>query len=135
MIKSPAICIVLLSCVAVFLFGCSSEHKTAPDENTVPEPISQETVGTQTTQAQQAVADTGDFPESEAEKKLTFARNNFKMAQQGILGYHQVVAICRSVMQDYPDTKYEQQAQELLRQIPDDQRGQYNLTNEELGLE
>jgi len=126
--------IVLLSCVAVFLFGCSSEQKTDPDENVVPEPITQETVS-ETAQPQQATADAVDSQPSEAENKLTFARHNLKMAQQGILGYHQVVAICRGVMRDYPGTDYVQQAQDILRQIPEDKRGQYKLTNAELGIE
>jgi hypothetical protein len=68
----------------------------------------------------------------EAQQKLMFAQHNFKMAQKGILGYSQVVALCRGVIQDYPDTEYAQQALDLLRQIPEDQRAQYNLTDEEL---
>ena len=71
----------------------------------------------------------------DAEQKLTFARNNLKMAQKGILGYSQIVAICRGVISDYPDTPYAQQAQELLRQVPQNQRSQFNLTDEELGTE
>ena len=127
--------IVLLSCVALFLFGgCSNEQKAAPDENAIPEPITQGTVN-ETVQPQQVTAEAVDSQPSEAENKLTFARNNLKMAQQGILCYHQVVAICRSVMRDYPGTDYVQQAQDILRQIPEGQHGQYKLTNEELGLE
>jgi hypothetical protein len=37
-------------------------------------------------------------------------------------------------MKDYPNTKYAQQAQMLLRNVPQEHRQQYNLTDQELGL-
>jgi hypothetical protein len=37
-------------------------------------------------------------------------------------------------MKNYPNTKYAQEAQMLLRNVPKEHRQQYNLTDEELGL-
>jgi hypothetical protein len=48
--------------------------------------------------------------------------------------YRKPVEICRQVMKDYPNTKYAQEAQMLLRNVPKEYHQQYNLTNEELGL-
>ena len=48
--------------------------------------------------------------------------------------YRKPVEMCRRVMKDYPNTKYAQEAQMLLRNVPKEYRQQYNLTDEELGL-
>jgi hypothetical protein len=48
--------------------------------------------------------------------------------------YRKPVEMCRRVMKDYPNTKYAQEAQILLRNVPKEYRQQYNLTDEELGL-
>ncbi|MHC4771282.1 MAG: hypothetical protein ACYS8O_05715, partial [Planctomycetota bacterium] len=70
----------------------------------------------------------------DAQQKLMFAQNYLKMSQKGILSYSQAVAICRSIIKDYPETQYEQQARTLLGQVPDDLRSQFNITDEELEL-
>mgnify|MGYP000170995582 CR=1 FL=1 len=113
--------VIIFITTTVWMAGCSSEQKTQSSEDTTP---------------QQAVSEAPTVqPAQEAQRKLTFAQNNMKMAQRGILGYQQVVAICRGIIQDYPDTEYAQQARELLRQIPEDKRAQFNLTEAELGSE
>ena len=48
--------------------------------------------------------------------------------------YLKPIEMCRRVMKDYPNTKYAQEAQMLLRNVPKEYRQQYNLTDEELGL-
>jgi hypothetical protein len=37
-------------------------------------------------------------------------------------------------MRDYPGTIYAEEARMLLRQVPENRRSTYNITNEELGL-
>jgi len=56
------------------------------------------------------------------------------MAQKGLMGYNQAVVLCRDVIKTYPGTSYEREAREILRQIPEDQRSQFKITDEELGL-
>lgn len=151
MYAGRCICIFFLSGIVIFLFGCSGGKKQLSSEDTVSSQTVQETAAPSaesTVQAEPAAAEQVQPPAqpvqdktqksteiSEAQKKLIFAQNYLKMAQKGILGYNQVAAICRGVIRDYPDTRYVQQAQELLRQIPEDQRAQLNLTDEELGTE
>jgi outer membrane protein assembly factor BamD (BamD/ComL family) len=48
--------------------------------------------------------------------------------------YQKPVDMCRTVMKDYPNTKYATEAQILLRKVPERFRERYNLTDEELGL-
>ena len=48
--------------------------------------------------------------------------------------YRDPIEWCRTVMKNYPNTKYAQQAQMLLRNVPQEHRQQYNLTDQELGL-
>ena len=105
------------------------QEQPEPEAVATPEAASEPAAQPAPDQSQESV----QIPE--AEQKLTFARNNLKMAQKGILGYSQIVAICRGILSDYPDTPYVQQAQELLRQVPQNQRSQFNLTDEELGTE
>lgn len=48
--------------------------------------------------------------------------------------YRNPVEWCRRVIKDYPNTKYAQEAQMLLRNVPKEYRQQYNITDQELGL-
>jgi hypothetical protein len=48
--------------------------------------------------------------------------------------YRNTIEWCRTVMKDYPNTKYVQEAQMLLRNVPKEYRQQYNLSDQELGL-
>lgn len=128
-------CILFLSLMAVFLFGCSKEceQKSTPDAPSK-EPC-KETAVKQAQQTQEAaVSQVVSSENSEVEQKLAFAQSNLKMAQKGILSYSQTVAICRDVIKEYPETEYQQQAQMLLREVPEDLRSQYNLSDEELGF-
>ena len=50
------------------------------------------------------------------------------------MSYSQMVVLCRDVIRQYPGTQYERQGRELLRQVPDDLRSQFNITDEELEL-
>jgi hypothetical protein len=76
-----------------------------------------------------------DFFDPRAETLLENARAFFKIGNR--LQYHiyqKPIDMCRTVIQDYPNTKYAAEAQILLRQVPERFREQYKLTDEELGL-
>jgi len=127
--------ILVLSFGIVFLVGCSGEHKQATSADTAADVPAQEAAVKQAEPAKAVPApESAPSENNEAKQKLVFAQNNMKMAQRGILNYSQAVAICRGVIKDYPNTEYEQQARTLLREVPEDLRSQYNLSDEELGL-
>jgi len=128
--------ILFLSFGVVFLFGCSGEQKKASSADTDANVSAQETTVKQANPAETIAASKPASPgNDEAKQKLAFAENNIRMAKRGILTYSQSVAICRGIIKDYPNTEYEQQAKELLREVPENLRAQYNLTDTELGLE
>lgn len=73
--------------------------------------------------------------EVQAEKELSYARDLFmELAQKRGLTYTRGVELCREIIRKYPNTRYEQEARLLLRQVPENQRARYQLTNQELGL-
>ncbi|MBN1788011.1 MAG: hypothetical protein JW806_06410 [Sedimentisphaerales bacterium] len=76
-----------------------------------------------------------DFFEPQAETLLESARTFFKISKKlPHTSYQKPVDMCRRVIKDYPNTKYVQQAQILMRQVPPQYRKMYNITDEELGL-
>lgn len=71
----------------------------------------------------------------QAEKLLTYTRDLFmKAGARRVTTYKRGVELCRQIIHDYSGTVYEAEARQLLRQVPENQRSQYNITNEELGL-
>jgi len=71
----------------------------------------------------------------EAEKKLSYVRDLFiRGSRMRIQSYKRGVDMCREIMRDYPGTQYAEEARMLLRQVPENRRSTYNITNEELGL-
>ncbi len=71
----------------------------------------------------------------QAEKLLSNARTFLQIGNRlPSHTYRNPIEWCRQVMRDYPNTKYAREAQMLLRNVPEDHRQQYNLTDEELGL-
>ena len=138
--------ILFLTFVAIFLFGCSAKQQQKESVETKPELASEdiqvpETVAeaAEETIKEEKIEDVSEKQPSsqeipDAQQKLMFAQNYLKMSQKGILSYSQAVAICRSIIKDYPETQYEQQARTLLGQVPDDLRSQFNITDEELEL-
>jgi hypothetical protein len=79
----------------------------------------------------------GDFTaeDYEAQKLLSNASAFLKIGNRlPSHMYRDPIEWCRTVMKDYPNTKYAQQAQMLLRNVPQEHRQQYNLTDQELGL-
>jgi len=76
-----------------------------------------------------------DFFDPRAEQLLSTATQFFKIGNR--LQFHtyaKPIEMCRTVMKDYPNTKYATQAQVLLRQTPERFRARFNLTDQELGL-
>ncbi|MHC4781791.1 MAG: tetratricopeptide repeat protein [Planctomycetota bacterium] len=138
--------ILFLTFVAIFLFGCSAKQQQKESVETKPELASEdiqvpETVAepAEEKKKEEKIEDVSEQQPSsqeipDAQQKLMFAQNYLKMSQKGILSYSQAVAICRSIIKDYPETQYEQQARTLLGQVPDDLRSQFNITDEELEL-
>ncbi|MHC4883202.1 MAG: hypothetical protein ACYTCV_11495 [Planctomycetota bacterium] len=117
--------ILFLSFGIVFLVGCSGEQKKASMDTAADVPAQEAAVKPAEPVKAPPVPEPASSDINEA---------NMKMAQRGILSYSQAVAICRGVIKDYPNTEYEQQARKLLREVPEDLRSQYNLSDEELGL-
>jgi len=71
----------------------------------------------------------------EAEKILAYTNGLFMpAAQKRVITYKRGVDFCRQIMQKYPGTSYAHQARELLRQVPENQRQRYGITDQELGL-
>ena len=50
------------------------------------------------------------------------------------INYRSMVDICRTILQQYPDTQYAEKARGLLREMPTRFRKMYKITDEELGL-
>ncbi|MFA6186715.1 MAG: hypothetical protein WC770_05820 [Phycisphaerae bacterium] len=76
-----------------------------------------------------------DFFDPRAEDLIEHAKAFFKIGNR--LQFHtyaKPIEMCRTVMKDYPNTKYATQAQVLLRQTPERFRERFNLTDQELGL-
>lgn len=137
--------ILFLTFVVIFLFGCSTEQQQKASVDVKPELPAEEVqiqeVVVEPTEEIKQVEEIKEVSQQEvasqenpdAQQKLAFAQNYLNLAEKGIPSYSQVVAICRGVIKDYPETQYERQARVLLRQVPEDLRSQYNITDEELG--
>ncbi|MBE0537154.1 MAG: hypothetical protein IH624_15945 [Phycisphaerae bacterium] len=75
------------------------------------------------------------FEDAQAEKLLGAARDLFIPAgRKTLLTSRQGVNLCRQIIREYPNTKYAQEARLLLRQVPENERRRYNVTDEEMGL-
>lgn len=71
----------------------------------------------------------------EAAKKLEYAKTLFIPAgQKRFMTSKNGVETCREIFRRWPNTKYAEEARQLLRKIPPDEQKRYNITNEELGL-
>ena len=136
-IEQAGIIVVCFS-VLMLLGGCNEEHtQKAPTDKTADELLQQaEPEQHEHPVEHPATQDTLSEKDenTEAEQKMAFARSRFSMAQKGLMGYSQTVVLCRDVIKNYPGTSYERQAQMLLRQVPEEQRSQFNITDKELGL-
>ena len=99
--------------------------QTAPAPNTVPPQA----------KLQQNVDGFSAADDYHAEELLSFARQYLQIGNKlPSHRYKDPINWCREVMKDYPNTKYAQEAQMLLRNVPKEHRQQYNLTDEELGI-
>ena len=72
----------------------------------------------------------------QAETLLEHARGFFKISNTMIASrsYRRPIDMCRRIIQDYPDTKYADEARLLMRQVPERYHRRYKITDEELGL-
>jgi TolA-binding protein len=133
--------ISLFFCALIFTVGCSQKQSqnasvdTSQDKQLVQETVSAEETFVQADEPQISGADAEtESVNEEAAQKIKFANQYMEMAQKGLISYSQAVAVCRDVIKKYPDTVYQQQARALLGIVPAEERSQYNITDEELGL-
>ncbi|MEN8126341.1 MAG: hypothetical protein ABFR90_00890 [Planctomycetota bacterium] len=119
-----------------FLPACSGNYQQEASVDAKPQVASQDTAvePAEETKPAEEAEKAASQDNSEVQKKLEFARSYLELAQKGVAGYSQTVAICRSVIKDYPGTEYECQAKEILAQVPEDLRSQFHITDEELEL-
>ena len=77
-----------------------------------------------------------DYFDPHAEKLIENARAFIKISNVMVQGrsYKKPVDLCRQIIKNYPDTKYEDQARILMRSVPKRYRKRYNMTDEELGI-
>jgi hypothetical protein len=71
----------------------------------------------------------------QAEKLVTYAEDVFmKGGGKRVITYKRGVELCRQVIRDYAGSEYAEKARQLLRQVPENQRSRYGITDQELGL-
>lgn len=116
--------------VLITLSGCSESQKSQPAADVSPSQTAEVIAESPKEAEPPAVSE----QETRVQKQLQFATGYIATAKQGVTPYAQPVAICRDVIKNNPGTKYADQARELLRQVPPDQRARFNITDEELGL-
>ncbi|MEN6387093.1 MAG: hypothetical protein ABFD79_18080 [Phycisphaerales bacterium] len=76
-----------------------------------------------------------DFFDPRAETLLENAKAFFKIGNRQMYhAYAKPIEMCRTVIKDFPNTKYEQEARVLMRQVPERFRERYHITDAELGL-
>ncbi|MBN1124479.1 MAG: hypothetical protein JXA82_05685 [Sedimentisphaerales bacterium] len=75
-----------------------------------------------------------DHTLADAAKKLEFAKAFVSIGRKRYMTSKQGVDACREIIQKWPNTKYAEEARQLLRLVPENERKRYNITNEELGL-
>jgi hypothetical protein len=70
-----------------------------------------------------------------AERKLAATKDLFMPLGTKVgLNYARGVKFCREIIKEYPGSEYADQARELMRQVPEQERARYKITDEELGL-
>jgi hypothetical protein len=73
--------------------------------------------------------------EFQAQKLFEYAKGLYIPAgKKAGLTPKQGIELCRQIMKDYPDSPYAEQAKKLLRELPEEDRKKYKITNEEMGL-
>ena len=94
-------------------------------------PIKKETAQAGKTKTKK-IPEEDEYFDPQAEKLLENAKGFIKIGR--FTTYKKGINMCRQVINDYPNTKYEQQAREILRRVPEHQRKKYRITDEDLGL-
>ncbi len=108
----------------------SDEQQIAP----AAQPQSQSAEKTIQTQSDDQNKSNDEF-NPRAETLLENAKAFFKIGNR--MQYHtyaKPIEMCRTVIRDYPNTKYADEARVLMRQVPERFRQRYKITDEELGL-
>ncbi len=121
----------------------SVSHIKPMDGNSLPQtgPVAQPPQPIQRPTRQPTVPQQGQYKELseenkiQAERKLEVAKDLFMpLGRKMGMTYKRGVEICREIMREYPGSEYAEQARQLLRQVPENQRSRYGITDQELGL-
>jgi len=121
----------------------SVPHIEPMDGNSLPQtgPVAQPPQPIQRPTRQPTVPQQGQYKELseedkiQAERKLQAAKDLFMpLGRKMGMTYKRGVEICRGIMREYPGSEYAEQARQLLRQVPENQRSRYGITDQELGL-
>jgi hypothetical protein len=70
----------------------------------------------------------------EAEKLFEMALFHRKSGRLPVLGYKKMVDYCREIIERWPDSEYAFKAKRMLRDIPEQYRKTYGITEEEIDL-
>jgi len=138
--NTPAESIAVDKSVEILEPSVQEPNIVQPQETTAPVVQPQSTQ--QSIQTQNAAPKTenetkadDEFFDPRAETLLENAKAFFKIGNR--LQYHtyaKPIEMCRTVIKDFPNTKYAEQARVLMRQVPERFRERYHITDEELGL-
>jgi len=121
----------------------SVPHIEPMDGNSLPQtgPVAQPPQPIQRPTRQPTVPQQGQYKELseedkiQAERKLQAAKDLFMpLGRKMGMTYKRGVEICRGIMREYPGSEYADKARQLLRQVPENQRSRYGITDQELGL-
>ncbi|MBN1457858.1 MAG: hypothetical protein JW912_08400 [Sedimentisphaerales bacterium] len=109
----------------------SSPPKKTPEQRTTA--AAKKPPAAKTAPAPEKIIDDEEYFDPQAEKLLENGRGFIKIGH--LTSYKKGIDLCRQVIADYPNTKYEQEARVILRGVPERHHKRYNITKEELGLE
>jgi len=101
------------------------------------QPPANTTTGATTTPPPNRIDEDDDeiTPESyQAGKLLEYAKMFVSAGRKPTLTSKQGVDLCRQIIREFPNTKYEQEARLLLRKVPEYERKRYKITDKEMGL-
>jgi hypothetical protein len=105
---------------------------TAPNETNIPAAIQQPVAAAAAPQPRKVPKSDEERINPAATDLYQFAVSQKRMAH--ITGYGTMVNACRQILREYPDAPEAEKARQLLREIPENKRQQFHITNEEMGL-
>lgn len=110
--------------------------ETVKKTGTVPLPKTAEPQDQNKPQAEQQVEEE-EVPieyEVQAQQLFELALAQRKMGRLPRVSYAQTVQYCRRIINEFPKSSYAPKARAILRDLPEEERIRYNITDEEMGL-